>query len=102
MGWPARTLLGPFVWAAAFAGIYALHGLGCAQGWPARATPFGPLHDVVLIAVWLAAVAASGMILRASPPAQDRESRIVRLGGWIGLAATVLTLFPVLGVSSCG
>ncbi len=102
MSWPVRALLGPLLWAAAFSGVYALHGLGCALGWPGQSTPVGPLHSVVLIGVWLCALMAAGLILWTSLAGLGREARIARLGGWIGLVATGLTLFPVLGVSSCG
>lgn len=102
MTWPWLALRGPILWAIAFSGIYALHGVGCAWGWPGVATPLGPLHGVVLAGVWLFALIGAGAIVLTGPRGADRAAAITRLGGWIGLAATLLTLFPVLGVTSCG
>lgn len=101
MSWPLRALLGPLVWAAAFAAIYAAHGLGCALGWPGRPAPLGDLHRFVLAALWLAALAGAGAVLWLSPRGAETGSRIARLGAWIGLVSVLLTLFPVLGISSC-
>ena len=101
MIWPWRALLGPGLWALAFAAIYAAHGLGCALGWPARELGIGSLHSVVLVALWLLALGAAAAILRAMPRGRDRGARIARAGGWIGLISILFTLFPVLGASSC-
>lgn len=102
MSWPFRALLGPTLWAIAFSVIYAAHGLGCAQGWPARTAPIGDLHHFILIILWLAALAAAGAILWHAPRGDGLSDRIIQAGSWIGLVATILTLFPVLGLTTCG
>ncbi|MBJ2149791.1 hypothetical protein [Paracoccus sp. IB05] len=102
MSWPLRALLGPTLWAVAFAVIYAAHGIGCARGWPAYQAPVGDLHHFTMILLWLLAVGAASAILWRAPRGNDTSDRIIRAGGWIGLAATILTLFPVLGLTSCG
>lgn len=102
MSWPWRALLGPLLWAFAFAVIYAAHGAGCAWDWPARAAPFGDLHRFTLIVMWLLAVILAGVILWRAPRGKGLGDSLIRAGGWIGLVATILTLFPVLGLTSCG
>ncbi len=101
MSWPLRALIGPFVWAIAFSLIYAAHGIGCAWGWPARPAPVGDLHHFTLIALWVVSVVIAGAVLWASKGEDETSQRIVRAGGWIGLSATILTLFPVLGLTTC-
>lgn len=102
MSWPLRALLGPTLWAVAFAAIYAAHGIGCAWGWPVYAAPIGDLHRFTLILLWLLAVAAAAANVWRAPRGNDTSDRIIRAGGWIGLTATILTLFPVLGLTTCG
>lgn len=100
--WPLRALLGPAIWAAGFSATYALHGWGCARAWPAVATPVGNLHAVVLVLAFLATLAAAAFVLAAVPRGRGVERTVVLAGGWIGLAGTALTLFPVLGLTTCG
>lgn len=101
MTWPLRALLGPLLWAVAFAAIYGVHGLGCAWGWPLRPAPLGDLHRLALLSLWLAALAGGAILVWRMPPGQDTGARIARMGGWIGLVSILLTLFPVLGLTSC-
>lgn len=101
MIWPLRALMGPMVWAVAFVTIYGAHGLGCAWGWAVTLGPIGTLHQTVLIGIWLVSILLAALILRASERAASIEATLVRIGGWIGLIATLVTLFPVLGLSSC-
>lgn len=102
MSWIARALIGPTLWAVAFCTIYALHGIGCARGWPAVATPLGSLHHVVLIATFVVALLITWLALRKVPRGEGIKAQVIAAGGWIGWGGTLLTLFPVLGVSSCG
>ncbi|MDQ7263745.1 hypothetical protein NM680_18275 [Paracoccus sp. PS-1] len=102
MTWPLRALLGPMLWAAAFSAIYAVHGLGCALDWPARPAPVGDLHRFALISLWLASLMGGALILWRMPKVGDAGGRIARAGGWIGFLAILLTLFPVLGLTTCG
>lgn len=102
MSWPWRALAGPSLWAVAFSMIYAVHGLGCAWGWPGRAAPIGDLHNFVLIMLWLVALAAASAILWHAPRGNRTSDRLIYAGSCIGLIATILTLFPVLGLTTCG
>ena len=102
MSWLWRALIGPSLWALAFAVIYALHGAGCAWGWPAVATPLGSLHQVVLVGAFLVALLATAWALLKVPRGEEStKAQIIHIAGWIGFAGTLLTLFPVLGLSSC-
>lgn len=89
------------LWAVLFSAVYALHGLGCALGWPSVATPFGSLHVVAMTAVWLGGLGVHLIILRAAPRDPALGSRLVRLAGWIGFWASLLTLWPVLTLTTC-
>ena len=101
MSWPLRALLGPLWWAFAFAAIYALHGLGCALGWTALPAPVWDLHRFVLLSGWLLSLAIGLLIVRAMPDDKSTAGAIARAGAWIGLVSVLLTLFPVLNLSSC-
>lgn len=94
-------MVGPTVWAVAFALIYALHGVGCAKGWPSIAMPVGNLHQTVLVGSFVLAMLLAGWVLRCIPRGEGVKGLVIAAGGWIGLGGVVLTLFPVLGVSSC-
>lgn len=105
MRWLALSLAGPGIWAAGFTLVYALHGAGCARGWP-DAAAWGAIsvHSAALWAGWLATLAA-GMLLLAVLPAGGPEAglyrRLPRAGALIGLGASVVTLLPVAVASSC-
>lgn len=101
MRWLATLLAGPTLWATLFAATYALHGIGCAQGWVSVDTPFGNLHRTALAALWLTGIALHIGIVGVAPKGNTLEDRLPRLGAWIGLIATVATLLPILLVSSC-
>lgn len=102
MSWPLRALLGPMLWALAFSVVYAAHGIGCARNWPAWQTRLGDMHQMVLIGLWGIAVVLASVILWRAPRGAALDDKIARAGGWIGLVATALTLFPVLGLTTCG
>lgn len=102
MNWPVRALLGPMLWAVAFVVIYAVHGLGCALNWPTQPAPWGDLHRFVLILLWGVSLAGAALILWLAPAAHGTSDKIVRAGNGIGFAAILLTLFPVLGLTTCG
>lgn len=99
--WMLRACIGPTLWAIAFAAIYALHGWGCARAWPSTSTPLGNLHSVVLISAFAVALLITGWALLRVPRGDGPKATIIATGGWIGFGGTLLTLFPVLGVSSC-
>ncbi|PKP83375.1 MAG: hypothetical protein CVT79_00805 [Alphaproteobacteria bacterium HGW-Alphaproteobacteria-18] len=99
--WLGLVLLGPAIWAVTFAGVYALHGAGCALGWSTRMAGPLTLHHLVMLAGWTAGIGAGIWFLVRMPAGRDRSVWIPRIGGIIGLASTVFTLLPLLFASSC-
>jgi hypothetical protein len=101
----ARILIAPLAWLAAFSAVYGLHGLLCGHG--VAATAFGvPLGRAVLVAALAFAVAVQGGLLlvlmrRASASSSPFVTFVSRTTGWVFLAATVWSLFPVLAASYC-
>ncbi|MCC5982890.1 MAG: hypothetical protein JJU42_00875 [Rhodobacteraceae bacterium] len=99
------SLAGPGIWAAGFTLVYALHGTGCARGWP-EAAAMGPvtLHAAALWAGWLVTLATGALLLRLLPAVgagAGLRRDLPRAGAWIGLGATLFTLLPVAVASSC-
>ena len=101
MNWMFRACIGPALWALAFALIYALHGMGCAWGWIHVSTPVGNVHSVVLISTFFLTLLVTGWALLKVPREDGVKAVVITAGGWIGFAGSLLTLFPVIGVSSC-
>lgn len=92
-----RACTGLILWAAIFSLLYAVEGLGCANGW-AIAT-----LRIVLVAIWLAGLAVLGWLswrwwpIRGSAMI-DRMAGIIAL---VGLVSTVWTGFPVAILIAC-
>lgn len=101
MRWLAKVLAAPVLWAVLFGAVYALHGAGCALGWTGVETALGSLHTVGMVAVWLLGLALHVFIVAVAPTDSTREDRLQRMGAWIGLVASSLTLLPVLLLSTC-
>ncbi len=97
MRWLGAVLIGPSLWFAVFLGVYGLHGLICGQ-W--GAVDAG--GRAALIAAWGLGIAAFLPCMRVLPVTETRGIDLPRAGLWIGLGATVFTLFPVTITSSCG
>lgn len=102
----ARILVGPLVWLGAFSAIYGLHGLACALGWAQVEAAGVSLMRLVLVAGWLGAIAVQAAVLGAlhtrrfgAPPGFVRG--VSRTTGWVGLVATLWSLFPVVATSAC-
>lgn len=100
---PIAGLIG---WAAAFTLIYALHGLGCARAW--HLIELGPtnLQRTVQVCTWLVSLVVLAMLAlwlrrRRRAGAHDAPAKLAEGLAWIGLAATVLSLFPVAATSVC-
>ncbi len=102
MGWLVRALLGPVIWSAMFTAVYALHGLGCALGWPGRSMPLtGDLQRFALLALWIAGIVVHLVQIRLTTAPAGVTGGIVRAGGWIGLVSTLFTLMPIVVTSTC-
>lgn len=99
--WLLLGLIGPGLWAAGFAAVYGLHGMGCALG--CDASQVGPVtgHRLAMIAVWGVTLAACLWALIWLPRGAGLSRRLPRIGAWIGLGATLFTLAPLLVATSC-
>ncbi len=93
-----RILVSPVVWLATFSAVYGLHGALCALN------P-GASRLVLILAFVLATLLQVGLLAllySARFGAARRFPRIVsRTSGWVGLVATLWTLFPTLATSTC-
>lgn len=101
MSFLARSLAGPMIWAVTFSVVYALHGAGCALGWDLVTTGPVSLHRAALMGSWALGLMAGMTLLLRLPASGGLHAGLPRVGAWIGLAATVFTLFPILVISSC-
>jgi hypothetical protein len=102
----ARVLAAPALWLAAFSGVYALQGLGCALDWPDVRLATLSLLRVALLAAWGGAILLHIALLLALRsdrflPAPPFAHRIGVTLGWVGLGATLWTLQPVALASAC-
>jgi len=97
-----RLSAGLIGWAVAFCLIYALHGVGCAAGWEQAPVLGGDRQRVVLIATWLACVAATvSVALYLMRRRTTLLERAAVATGWTGVAATIVTFVPIVVVPSC-
>lgn len=103
----ARILVAPALWLASFSAIYGLHGLGCALRWPDTGLAGVSVFRGALLAAWLTAVLVQIVLILAlrsdcigSGSAFTRWTSIAT--AWVGLTATLWTLYPVALISSCG
>lgn len=102
-----RILLSPVVWLASFTAVYALHGLVCQldPGVPGLAGVSGGRILLVTAFVLAALVQVGLLVLLHSPQfgaAPGFTRSVSRVSGWVGLAATLWTLFPTLVIPPCG
>ncbi|MEJ8570707.1 hypothetical protein [Microbaculum marinum] len=101
-----RILISPVVWLAAFSAVYGLHGVLCeisidgtgySRAW-ARPMLVGAFALALLVQMGLLA-----LLYSTSFQARPGFARTVsRTSGWVGLVATIWTLFPTLAVTACG
>lgn len=102
----ARIFAPLLVWLALFSGVYGLHGLGCALGWPGVDAGPTSLHRAALLAGWCGAILLQVLVLIALIRPLGSQRPFVRgitiTLGVTAVVATVWTLFPVAFVSSCG
>lgn len=98
-----RILIGPLVWLAAFSGVYGLHGLICGHGIDTVAG----LPRLLLVGAYLATIVMQGVVLAAlyAPRFASASSfvRPVSQGtAWVGLVASIWSLFPTVVTTYCG
>lgn len=107
---PSLILLvaGFVIWSSAFVVLYGALSVGCAFGWDAA--PFGPVSALraVLIALWLAHLAALGALWWLCRARARRAGESDAFLGWAALhatwAAVVVTIVnygPILGLTLC-
>lgn len=101
-----RILIGPLAWLASFSAVYGLHGVACGFGWAGVEVWGLTLLRLALAAAWIAAIALTGVILAGLYSRRFASSSgfvrgVSRMTGWVGLVATLWSLFPVVATSSC-
>jgi hypothetical protein len=100
-----RLFAGLLIWAIAFAVVYGLQGLGCAQGW--HRFSLGPYQALraILVAAWLAFLVAAALWARygvaRQGPGDGVLPRLERGVAVTGAVAIAYTLFPVAWTSAC-
>lgn len=106
MRWLALSLAGPTLWAVLFVIVYALHGAACAgTDTPPETLSLGARG--LMIAAWALGLGAHAVLLKAVTPATrpaidaGLAQFLPYAGAWIGLGASLFTLFPVLILTSC-
>ena len=102
-----RIILAPLVWLVTFTLVYGLHGLLCGHDLTTAMIGEIPLARVLLVAAYVFSVLVQLALLAAlyAPRFASGYSfvRFVsRATGWVGLVATLWTLFPVATTSYCG
>jgi hypothetical protein len=101
-----RLLISPIVWLAAFSAVYGLHGLLCELSFDG--TVLGrPWSRLMLVGAFaLALFLQIGLLAALYSRKFGAESgfarSVSRTSGWVGLVATIWTLFPTLAISTCG
>ncbi|GEC17347.1 hypothetical protein [Nitrobacter winogradskyi] len=102
---------GFLAWGAAFAALYSAQALGCGFDWD-EITIFGSIdaHRLLLIGLFLLALFASAVLARlcARLPHRIRADdtarflgNVAKLSAWAALAATLVSLGPVLFTTAC-
>lgn len=102
---------GLVIWSSAFVSLYALLSVGCAFGWEDRSVGPVSLQRAVLLAVWLAHLAAVGLLVAWTRRRMRRADADDELSGFfartalaaalVSVAVTVVNYAPILGLSAC-
>ncbi|WP_147307887.1 hypothetical protein [Fulvimarina endophytica] len=97
-----RLSAGLTLWAIGFCAIYAVHGLGCALGWPNETVGPFELHRASMIALWacftLAGIWLALVLGRYRGSAMDRASMLL---AWAGAGTTLVSGLPIVLVPAC-
>lgn len=99
MKWLVQLISGPMLWAVMFSLVYGLHGWVCAD--LAGPEGLGDIARMSLVSVWILGLIGFVPLLRLNPGGQHLRQQLPRIATWIGLSATVITLFPVAVITSC-
>lgn len=99
MRWLGLVLLGPALWAVVFSVVYGLHGSLCAAA--SGPEDLGRAARLALVGAWLLGSAAFLPVFALIPARSGQAANLPRMGLWIGLVATLFTLFPVTVITSC-
>ena len=101
-----RILIAPLVWLAAFSAVYGLHGLICGHGIDGAVLGALSLPRVLMVGAYVLSIVVLAVLLLglyaprfASPSPFVRA--VSRTTGWVGLVATVWSLFPAVATTSC-
>ncbi len=98
----ARISAGLILWAFGFSLLYALQGTGCAYGWDEIQLFGESLLRGVLVATWLALVAAALALLGlARLASSDFEKRVTFATTLAAAGAMLVTGSPVALTSAC-
>jgi hypothetical protein len=104
-------VLGFGLWAAGFAAIYGVQGVGCARGWDA--VDLGPLTMLrALLIVLVAATMAAIAIVAARLQAASRQASAVgtpealilaisSAAAWLAVPATAATFAGTIALTAC-
>ncbi|MFV0623192.1 hypothetical protein ACBY01_04155 [Sphingomonas sp. ac-8] len=97
-----RLLAGLTLWAAAFALLYGLHGIGCAVGWDRRIVAGVSVQHGALAGAWFVSLVAAALLAwRLRRPRATVLDRATAALGLVGLAATFATGLPILTAPAC-
>lgn len=99
MKWLGLVLLGPTLWAVIFVLIYGLHGTFCTAA--SGPEGLGGAARLALIGTWVLGCAAFLPFFAMISAREGQVANLPRIGLWIGLVATLFTLFPVAMTTSC-
>lgn len=98
----ARISAGLILWAFGFSLLYALQGTGCAYRWEGVSLFGSTMLRWILVATWLALVAAGlALLLLTRSASSDFERRVTLATVLAGAAAMLVTGSPVALTSAC-
>lgn len=100
-----RILISPVAWLASFSAVYGLHGVLCESHFDQMV--FGrPLSGLILVGAFTLTLFLQFGLLAALYSRQfgavsGFARTVSRTSGWVGVVATIWTLFPTLAISTC-